>query len=214
MQRNLVLVGHDVPSDINYLRKLGCTVFNPSKGSSPTDHKNASDQPCFLESIDTSNLFRVLKRDTQASSLAKVLIDLGITGWHLHNAGNDARYTLEAMVGIALKARLETDRPADATPNTTSESRAATATRVELHLADDAGKPAAGSQSSQGEKKKQDPAWQAEIERRVANSQKETEARIREECGLWDAVLGQKEDWDIPNDDIDGGIPSGLVVDN
>lgn len=206
IRRNLILVGHDVASDIDYLRILGCTALDPPM-SNPADIKSSTDQPQFLESIDTSNIFRVLKRNTQASSLAKVLIDLGIAGWHLHNAGNDARYTLEAMVGIALKARLEADRPEDAT--------GATSTHVETHLADDVKQSTLETQPSQEQEgEKRNAAWQAEVERRVLNSQRESESRIREECAMWEAVLGRKGDWDIPNDDVDGGFPSGLLVDN
>ncbi len=38
------------------------------------------------------------------------MLGLGKTAWHLHNAGNDARYTLEALIGICIKARMDEDQ--------------------------------------------------------------------------------------------------------
>jgi hypothetical protein len=87
--RNLVLLGHDTQSDIRYLRQLGYDPFN-----------------CLglLDVLDTAVMFRVLSREVNPRSLGHLLNDLDIAGWHLHNAGNDAHYTVQAMIGIAVKA--------------------------------------------------------------------------------------------------------------
>ncbi len=70
-KRNIVLVGHDISSDIQYLRNIGYDVTNLSN---------------LLEAIDTVDLFRAMKHGPNASSLGSVLLDLGLIGWNLHNA--------------------------------------------------------------------------------------------------------------------------------
>ena len=88
-KRNIILVGHDVGQDINYLRKIGYDVYNLSN---------------MKEHVDTASMWRYLTRDPNPRNLAAILVELGIVGWNLHNAGNDASYTLRAMIGIAIKA--------------------------------------------------------------------------------------------------------------
>lgn len=101
--RNIIIVGHAVACDVKYLREQGATIFDQTESS-----------PAIIERIDTAQLFRVWKKEQQQRSLAKVLDELGILGWNLHNAGNDARYTLEAAVRIAVKAREGVDAKAKA----------------------------------------------------------------------------------------------------
>ncbi|KAI9680963.1 MAG: hypothetical protein M1829_001043 [Trizodia sp. TS-e1964] len=93
--RNVVLVGHDAGADIGYLQKMGYDPFNLSN---------------LVEVVDTANMFRILTREGSPRSLGYLCYQLGITGWDLHNAGNDAYYTLKSMICIALrdlKARAE-----------------------------------------------------------------------------------------------------------
>ncbi|KAI9928988.1 hypothetical protein MW887_001381 [Aspergillus wentii] len=87
--RNLVLVGHNPTADIGYLRGLGMTLFDRMGER-------------FIDTVDTAEMFRIIKHEATQRSLGHILAGLGITGWHLHNAGNDARYTMEAMVGMML----------------------------------------------------------------------------------------------------------------
>ncbi|GAQ04283.1 hypothetical protein ALT_1604 [Aspergillus lentulus] len=84
-KRNLILVGHNTSMDVKYLATLGIPVFE--------DVTTA-----FLERIDTAELYRIIRSELNQRSLASTLSELGIIGWNLHNAGNDARYTLEALV--------------------------------------------------------------------------------------------------------------------
>jgi hypothetical protein len=56
-----------------------------------------------LETADTAFMWRYLKRETNPRNLGSILAELGIIGWNLHNAGNDAVYTLQAMVATAIK---------------------------------------------------------------------------------------------------------------
>jgi len=44
-----------------------------------------------------------MTRDNNPRKLAMILAELGLVGWNLHNAGNDAVYTLWAMIGISSK---------------------------------------------------------------------------------------------------------------
>lgn len=105
-ERKIVLIGHDLTSDITSLRLIRSAVLDAGK-SGPNG------KPIYntiLESLDTSIMHRVLIRDSTARSLGNILLELGITGWQLHNAGNDARYTLEAFIALAIKDRLTSDK--------------------------------------------------------------------------------------------------------
>lgn len=70
-KRNIILVGHDTKTDIAYLRDMG---YDPSNLSN------------LLEVLDTTELFRALVYDNQPKGLGGLLLDLGMTGWNLHNA--------------------------------------------------------------------------------------------------------------------------------
>ncbi|KAL8796896.1 MAG: hypothetical protein Q9195_000979 [Heterodermia aff. obscurata] len=94
-KRNIVLVGHDIRSDINYMRQIGYDVSNLSN---------------LLEAIDTADMFKALKHEQQSRSLGAVLLELEMVGWNLHNAGNDAAYTLQAMIGVAFAGRQDKQR--------------------------------------------------------------------------------------------------------
>ncbi|KAI9645802.1 hypothetical protein NHQ30_005236 [Ciborinia camelliae] len=86
-KRNIILVGHDVDADIRFLRQIGYEINNLQ----------------LHEGCDTTLMWRALKREVNPRSLAAILAEIGIAGWSLHNAGNDAVYTLQAMLGIACK---------------------------------------------------------------------------------------------------------------
>ncbi|TVY43515.1 Uncharacterized protein LSUB1_G000356 [Lachnellula subtilissima] len=87
-KRSIILVGHDLNQDINYLKKLGYDVYNLSN---------------LLECVDTANMWKYMTRDNNPRKLAMILAELRLVGWNLHNAGNDAVYTLWAMIGISAK---------------------------------------------------------------------------------------------------------------
>ena len=70
-KRNVVLVGHDINSDVEYLRNAGYDLASV---------------PHIIEALDTAKLFKALKQERQTASLRSVLLDLGLTGWNLHNA--------------------------------------------------------------------------------------------------------------------------------
>jgi hypothetical protein len=79
----IMLVGHDLKSDTGYLKKLG---FTPSH---------------VAGNFDTQRLARISKKSPPG--LAKLLAALSINATNLHNAGNDAAYTLQALVGVAVQ---------------------------------------------------------------------------------------------------------------
>ncbi|KAB2571678.1 putative RNA-binding protein RbpB [Lasiodiplodia theobromae] len=87
-KRNLIFVGHDPNQDVKFLQKLGYNPLNLSN---------------LLEIIDTKLLHQHWKRDPQGTSLGKILADLDIVGWKLHNGGNDAVYTLQALLALAVR---------------------------------------------------------------------------------------------------------------
>lgn len=93
--RTIVLVGHDVGHDVQWLRRIGYDVTNlrylhPSR-------------------MDTLNLDIYLRwRQDKAGAhqgrkLADILLQHDIAAWHLHNAGNDAALTLHALLAMAVE---------------------------------------------------------------------------------------------------------------
>ena len=88
-ERDMVLVGHDVQSDIKYFISLGYAIQSV---------------PGMGEEVDTQRLHQAWKELSNGPGLSSTLVDLGIEYRSLHNAGNDAVYTLQAMLGIAVEA--------------------------------------------------------------------------------------------------------------
>lgn len=82
----VVLVGHDLKGDIKYLEALGVDVTR-----------------MVSDCIDTSHLYKATHRDARQSALNSLLLEYRIAAKHLHNAGNDANYTLRVMLAIVLE---------------------------------------------------------------------------------------------------------------
>lgn len=85
---DIVFVAHDTKADVRYLSNIGFEVL---------------DMPGILGSIDTVLLHQAWRNSNDGRSLRTILSDLCISNKHLHNAGNDAVYTLRAMVGLAVE---------------------------------------------------------------------------------------------------------------
>ena len=81
----VILVRHNIAADIKYLTEVGFDVTR-----------------MIADCIDTSDLYKASRRDGRQSALSTLLLQYGIAAEHLHNAGNDASYTLRIMVAIAL----------------------------------------------------------------------------------------------------------------
>ena len=80
-----VLVGHGIKADIKYLKELGLDMTRMTS-----------------DCVDTADLYKASRRDGIQIALKNLLLQYGIAAKHLHNAGNDAHYTLRVMVAIAL----------------------------------------------------------------------------------------------------------------
>ncbi|KAK1751748.1 QDE-2-interacting protein [Echria macrotheca] len=89
--RPVVLVFHDADSDIRFLGSIGYNVFRAAN---------------VIDIVDTTEMYRYIRRAPNQASLSAVLAYLGIESWNLHNGGNDAVYTLRTMVGLAVEKRI------------------------------------------------------------------------------------------------------------
>lgn len=85
--RNIVFLGHDTQQDVQYLRKIGYDVTNLSN---------------LLETQDTSIMFRAFSEEPNPRNLGYVVSLFGIEPWNMHNAGNDAAFTVQAMLGLCV----------------------------------------------------------------------------------------------------------------
>ncbi|RKF75378.1 putative qde-2-interacting protein [Golovinomyces cichoracearum] len=114
-QRKIVLVGHDIKSDIRFLKTVNFDVYGLQN---------------LHEIVDSALMFRVLKRDMNTRSLGSILADVGIIGWNLHNAGNDAVYTLQAVIAIAIKHLEERQRQKETNINSDCLTKGAESTQI------------------------------------------------------------------------------------
>ncbi|KAL0931860.1 qde-2-interacting protein [Colletotrichum truncatum] len=90
--RNIVLVGHDLDSDLSYMASMNVHPWSVDG---------------LLRCLDTKDMHQAWREEGQGRSLGFVLQDLEIPSKNLHNAGNDAAYTLRAMLGVAVRARMD-----------------------------------------------------------------------------------------------------------
>lgn len=92
-KRTVILVGLDLNGDIKHLQGAGSRVFiNLNETSS-----------VIRETIDVAELYRVAAGENQKRGLRALLGLLNILSPDLHNAGNDAYYTLHALVRLMLR---------------------------------------------------------------------------------------------------------------
>lgn len=87
-KRNLIFLGHNTLTDVKYLQDIG---FDPLV------------LPNLLEAQDSANLYRVWQRQEQPTKLAKILEGFNIDHFGLHNAGNDAVYTMQSFLAICVR---------------------------------------------------------------------------------------------------------------
>lgn len=91
-RRNIVLLGHDIEQDIQYCHKLGFSVLG--RGN-------------LLATLDTKAMYQAYTRDHSPRGLGGIMADFGFTAWGLHNAGNDAAYTIWALLATCVQDRAE-----------------------------------------------------------------------------------------------------------
>ena len=87
-ERPILFLGHDPRNDINYLQILGYNPLNLRH---------------LTEVLDTAVLYRAHTRTDDGRSLGAIMQEIGYSTRNLHNAGNDAYYTMLAMIGIVVK---------------------------------------------------------------------------------------------------------------
>jgi hypothetical protein len=86
-RRPIVLLGHNPDVDIRYLQALGF---------------NAYENKSIREVLDTQLIYQVLMDESNPRSLESTLREFGIIPMNLHNAGNDAVYTMQALIAMAV----------------------------------------------------------------------------------------------------------------
>ncbi|KAG5928092.1 hypothetical protein E4U42_001252 [Claviceps africana] len=92
-ESDVLLVGHGVQCDVRYLAGAGYDVAQALAS---------------VDEIDTQILHQAWTAGTQPRRLQRVLSDLGIPYAYLHNAGNDAVYTLRALVTMGVEGPMPT----------------------------------------------------------------------------------------------------------
>lgn len=198
---NVVLVGHGLQGDIACLRTLGCrlspsdTLQFPTNGSPSTSRLLSEEipaNPIIWDTLDTATMFQALKQDAQPRALMNVLNSLNIPFQNLHNAGNDARYTLEVMLSIIINARAVLDEKPQERPG---------------KYIDWAVRPSGDAYAALYR-----DAWQAEVDRRVSEEIASSEDKIRDDCRIWEVATGWDREQSLTFADLDGGDAKGLNV--
>lgn len=90
--REVVIVGHDVAHDVEYLKSLDFDLYEMEN---------------LLEVVDNQKLQQHRTKFCNKQSLCAILADLKIEYRFLHNAGNDAVYTLQSLLHLAVLKRQE-----------------------------------------------------------------------------------------------------------
>ena len=89
-RRPVILVGHDVQHDIVHLSKVGIDVDKMWN---------------ILEIVDNQGLQQFMRKMMNGQKLERILAEFELPYSHLHNAGNDAVYTLQSLVVLAIRQR-------------------------------------------------------------------------------------------------------------
>lgn len=87
----IVMVGHETGADLQYLLKVNYNIWN---------------SPRFHDEVDTKTMFQRIQLSREGRALHFVCSELGIPGVNFHNAGNDAVYTMRAMVAMAIRKKV------------------------------------------------------------------------------------------------------------
>lgn len=87
----LIVVGQGIVADLGYLTGIGIDPANLAG---------------FAQYVDTMEMHQSWRNLPNGRSLSHILGDLDIPHSYLHNAGNDAAYTLQAMLALAVSARV------------------------------------------------------------------------------------------------------------
>lgn len=116
-KRTVILVGLNLKHDILILQRKKSEVFLGLDMSLPCPSSSI-----IQEVIDVAQLYRVYAGESQPPGLANLLKYLQLVGRDLHNAGNDAYHTLEALVTLMLQAAGEKPGSYESNPNGTASA--------------------------------------------------------------------------------------------
>ncbi|KAI6917285.1 hypothetical protein KC332_g18507, partial [Hortaea werneckii] len=97
--RNIIFVAHGAGNDTAYLRHLSFDLSSPSSSSSSPSSSSSSDAK-IAQTLDTQTLAGSTKKTPL--SLHRLCLCLNLQPVNLHNAGNDAGYTLQALLALAV----------------------------------------------------------------------------------------------------------------
>ncbi|RMY98680.1 hypothetical protein D0860_08464 [Hortaea werneckii] len=97
--RNIIFVAHGAGNDTAYLRHLSFDLSSPSSSSSSPSSSSSSDAK-IAQTLDTQTLSGSTKKSPL--SLHRLCLCLNLQPMNLHNAGNDAGYTLQALLALAV----------------------------------------------------------------------------------------------------------------
>ena len=189
-RRNILLLGHDLPADLAYLEQLGSLIFQPDQSTAylpvptlsldPEKRKYAEIQESIVEALDTAVLYRVLKGENQNRKLTTILSELGRCAWFAHNAGNDARYTMEAFIAMVVKARLLDD-------HVKAERKAALAKSGGGDLATAVSDNHSSTNMDNGRNTSSPSSnWKREKARRIAEKIEQARIEAEDECRVWE----------------------------
>ncbi|KAI7618705.1 hypothetical protein KC346_g4881 [Hortaea werneckii] len=95
--RNIIFVAHGAGNDTAYLRHLSFDLSSPSSSSSSS---SSSSDASIAQTLDTQTLAGSTKKTPL--SLHRLCLCLNLQPVNLHNAGNDAGYTLQALLALAV----------------------------------------------------------------------------------------------------------------
>ncbi|KAJ5092754.1 hypothetical protein N7456_008615 [Penicillium angulare] len=94
--RNMILIGLDMKRDVELIARTGSDRF--------TRLRQAAELGAHCR-VDVADLFQILRGRSDKLGMVRLLNELNETHTeYLHNAGNDARYTMHILIRIALES--------------------------------------------------------------------------------------------------------------
>ncbi|RPB21934.1 hypothetical protein L211DRAFT_758876, partial [Terfezia boudieri ATCC MYA-4762] len=99
-RRTIAFIGHDAAADIKYLYDCKFdSVVAVRETLQRLDKEAGFNGPVReMDVFDTAEMYKAITGEMNTKGLGKMLIELELKPWNLHNAGNDAAYTLRAFV--------------------------------------------------------------------------------------------------------------------
>ena len=107
--RRIVLVGHDLASDIRYFSHINIDLESLAANSKSgfNQEPGPATSPTEATILDTTCIYRAWTREWDAKALGSLLQIFELTGWFPHNAGNDAVHTMWIMISMVLQSAVE-----------------------------------------------------------------------------------------------------------